>query len=171
VLFLGRGYTGHEHLAEFSLIDMNGCMYDPLLGRFLSPDPFVQIPDFSQNFNRYSYCLNNPLIYTDPSGEYAIIDDLIGALIGRIINWVGNGCQFNKQGLTYFGVGLAGGWASLYLAPAGGGALMSGMNSVVRQGFGDDGKWNWNDISAEGVLFDTAIGGATWRMVLYSGPL
>jgi hypothetical protein len=35
----------------------------------LSPDPYVQMPDFSQNFNRYSYCLNNPLRYTDPSGN------------------------------------------------------------------------------------------------------
>ncbi len=70
-----RGYTGHEHLPEFGLIDMNGRMYDPLLGRFLSPDNYVQLPDFSQNYNRYTYCLNNPLIYTDPSGE------LIGELI------------------------------------------------------------------------------------------
>jgi RHS repeat-associated protein len=68
-LFLGRGYTGHEHLPWFGLINMNARLYDPALGRFLSPDPFVQAPDFSQNFNRYSYCLNNPFRYTDPSGE------------------------------------------------------------------------------------------------------
>jgi len=49
---------------------MNGRMYDPLVGRFLSPDPYVQVLDFSQSFNRYSYCLNNPLIYTDPDGEF-----------------------------------------------------------------------------------------------------
>ncbi|MFP4042410.1 MAG: RHS repeat domain-containing protein, partial [Bacteroidales bacterium] len=48
----------------------NGRIYDPDLGRFLSPDPYVQMPDNSQNFNRYAYCLNNPLIYTDPSGEF-----------------------------------------------------------------------------------------------------
>ncbi len=65
-----RGYTGHEHLPEFDLINMNGRLYDPILGRFLSPDPFVQMSDFSQNFNRYSYCLNNPLKYTDPNGEF-----------------------------------------------------------------------------------------------------
>jgi len=65
-----RGYTGHEHLPEFSLINMNGRMYDPIVGRFLSPDPFVQAPDFSQSYNRFAYCLNNPLIYTDPSGEF-----------------------------------------------------------------------------------------------------
>jgi len=65
-----RGYTGHEHLKWFGLINMNGRMYDAGLCRFLSPDPYVQMPDYTQNFNRYSYCLNNPLIYTDPSGEF-----------------------------------------------------------------------------------------------------
>jgi hypothetical protein len=48
---------------------MNGRVYVPALARFLSPDPYVQAPLFSQNFNRYSYALNNPLMYSDPSGE------------------------------------------------------------------------------------------------------
>jgi len=68
-LFLGRGYTGHEHLQQFGLINMNARLYDPALGRFLSPDPYIQSPDFTQNYNRYSYCLNNPFKYTDTSGE------------------------------------------------------------------------------------------------------
>ncbi|WP_423128674.1 RHS repeat-associated core domain-containing protein [Gaoshiqia sp. Z1-71] len=67
-LFAGRGFTAHEYLADFNLYNMNGRMYDPVVGRFLSPDPVVQAPGFTQSFNRYSYCLNNPLIYTDPSG-------------------------------------------------------------------------------------------------------
>ena len=67
---LRRGYTGHEMLNEFGIINMNGRLYDPLLGRFLSPDNYVQAPDNSQSFNRYSYCLNNPLKYVDPSGEF-----------------------------------------------------------------------------------------------------
>ena len=69
-LEIERGFTGHEHLDDFGLINMNGRMYDPLQGRFLSPDPFVQAPQNPQNYNRYSYCLNNPLKYTDPSGEF-----------------------------------------------------------------------------------------------------
>ncbi|NOZ33948.1 MAG: hypothetical protein GXO80_01440 [Chlorobi bacterium] len=68
-----RGYTGHEHLTHFGIINMNGRLYDPVLGRFLSPDNYVQAPDFTQNFNRYSYVLNNPLKYTDPSGEFSIL--------------------------------------------------------------------------------------------------
>ena len=70
LLLLGRGYTGHEYLPWFGLVNVNARLYDPAIGRFLSPDPYVQMPDFSQNFNRYSYCLNNPLKFTDPSGEF-----------------------------------------------------------------------------------------------------
>jgi len=66
-----RGYTGHEHLDQFALINMNGRLYDPTLGRMLSPDPIIQDPANSQNFNRYSYALNNPMVYTDPSGYYS----------------------------------------------------------------------------------------------------
>ena len=74
---LHRGYTGHEMLGEFDIINMNGRLYDPVLGRFFSPDNYVQMPDNSQNFNRYSYCLNNPLKYTDSSGDLFGIDDAI----------------------------------------------------------------------------------------------
>ena len=63
-----RGFTGHEHLYAFGLINMNGRMYDPQTSSFLSVDAYVQSPDNSQSFNRYAYCMNNPLIYTDPSG-------------------------------------------------------------------------------------------------------
>ena len=69
-LFLGRGYTGHEHLTAFGLINMNARLYDPVIGRFLSPDPQLQEPYSSQNYNRYSNCLNNPLKYNDPNGEF-----------------------------------------------------------------------------------------------------
>lgn len=78
-LFLGRGFTGHEHLTWFGLINMNARLYDPLLGRFLSPDPYVQAPEFTQNFNRYSYALNNPLRYTDVTGEF------LGTIITTLI--------------------------------------------------------------------------------------
>src|SRR5690606_18518747 len=73
-----RGYTGHEHLDEFSLINMNGRVYDPILGRFMSPDNYIQAPDYTQNFNRFSYALNNPLVYTDPDGELIWIIPSIG---------------------------------------------------------------------------------------------
>ncbi len=79
-----RGYTGHEMLNDFNLIDMNGRVYDPVIGRFLSPDNYVQLPESRQNFNRYSYCLNNPLKYTDASGESVL---LFGVALGAILGF------------------------------------------------------------------------------------
>ena len=47
---LHRGYTGHEMLDEMGIVNMNGRLYDPWLGRFLSPDNYVQMPNNSQSF-------------------------------------------------------------------------------------------------------------------------
>lgn len=160
-LFLGRGFTAHEHLTWFGLINMNARLYDPLLGRFLSPDPYVQAPDFTQNYNRYSYALNNPLRYTDESGEYFGLDDLIAGLIGGVVNWATNGCKFNWEGLAYFGTGAAGGVASLYVPIGITTALVAGGNSMISQGFGSDGKWSWGNISFSQVGFDSAMGAIT----------
>ena len=68
---------------------MNGRVYDSVLGRFLSPDKYVQEGDNSQNYNSYSYCLNNPLKYADPSGNVFVLDDFIaitamGAMMGAM---------------------------------------------------------------------------------------
>jgi RHS repeat-associated protein len=67
-----RGFTGHEHLDEVQLVHLNGRVYDPVIGRFLSADPFVQAPTFSQSLNRYSYVMNNPLSLVDPSGFWSL---------------------------------------------------------------------------------------------------
>ncbi len=65
-----RGYTGHEHLDRTGFIHMNGRLYDPQLGRFLSPDPIVAAPGSSQSWNSYSYVSNSPLSYVDPGGQF-----------------------------------------------------------------------------------------------------
>ena len=62
------GFTGHEHLSNFGLINMNGRMYDPVTSSFLSADRYVQDPTSAMGFNRYAYCLYNPLRYVDPTG-------------------------------------------------------------------------------------------------------
>jgi len=107
-MLLDRGYTGHEHLYGTKLIHMNGRLYDPVVRRFLSPDNYVQDPFNTQNFNRYGYVLNSPLMYTDPSGELFNCSEcdygdgffgLLGGIIGtvatmwdewRIGDWLGN---------------------------------------------------------------------------------
>ncbi|MGI6073566.1 MAG: RHS repeat-associated core domain-containing protein [Fermentimonas sp.] len=111
-LFLPRGYTGHEHLAWFGLVNMNARLYDATLGRFLSPDPYVQMPNFTQNFNRYSYCLNNPLVYVDEDGESLLLligGAILGGYLGGIATNKGelNPLQWNwKDVTTYLGVGV-----------------------------------------------------------------
>ncbi|GAA6184641.1 hypothetical protein NBRC116595_18890 [Aliiglaciecola sp. NS0011-25] len=47
---------------------MNGRVYDYNLGRFMSVDPFIQMPESSQSINPYSYIMNNPMSGTDPTG-------------------------------------------------------------------------------------------------------
>ena len=77
-----RGYTGHEMLDSTGLIHMNGRVQDPLLGRFVSADPNVDIGLGSQGWNRYSYVGNNPLSRADPSGFYSSRSD-------RRARWIG----------------------------------------------------------------------------------
>jgi RHS repeat-associated protein len=75
---------------ESGLYNFNARLYDPTLGRFISPDPAV--PDLSdptnpRNFdpqilNRYSYCRNNPMIYIDPSGLEEVESSSASSSIG-----------------------------------------------------------------------------------------
>ena len=185
-LFLHRGFTGHEHLTAYGLINMNARLYDPMTGRFLSPDPYVQAPDFSQAFNRFSYCWNNPLRYVDEDGEWIHI--LIGAIIGGIANLVSNWKQADNfwEGLGYFAAGAAvgagsaalGGWTAGAVKAAGiitGGAIggvigaasgaatnvaLNGLNNVI----GGQNFWNnWKQSAITGAIsgaISGAIGGA-----------
>ncbi|MBZ0242162.1 MAG: hypothetical protein K8F24_03005, partial [Bacteroidales bacterium] len=98
-----RGFTGHEHLDGFQLINMNGRMYDPVVSRMLAPDNFVQTPDFSQNFNRYSYALNNPLMFTDPSGENLMAPFFLMAMVADFTSNLINGVH-DPLGTAYSNV-------------------------------------------------------------------
>ncbi|WP_449389512.1 colicin E3/pyocin S6 family cytotoxin [Chryseobacterium lineare] len=69
-LIIDRGYTSHEYFPEVGIIHMNGRLYDPLLRRFLNADENIQDPTNTQNYNKYGYVLNNPLMFNDPSGEF-----------------------------------------------------------------------------------------------------
>lgn len=82
-VWLYRGYTSHEHIPQFGLINMNGRMYDPVQGRMLSPDNYVSTPFGTQGYNRYAYALNNPLSYVDPDGNNPLI---VAMIIGAAIS-------------------------------------------------------------------------------------
>jgi len=84
---VNRGYTGHEHLDAFGIINMNGRVYDPLTAMFFSPDPVLDANNWL-SYNRYEYCLGNPFKYTDPSGN----NPLLGAIL--LGNLIANGISY-----------------------------------------------------------------------------
>jgi RHS repeat-associated protein len=63
-------YNDKEWIDSFGLYDYNARYYDPNLGRFISADTFVPGEGYdAQGLNRYTYCLNNPVIRVDPTGH------------------------------------------------------------------------------------------------------
>jgi RHS repeat-associated protein len=53
---LDRGYTGHEHLLEHNIINMNGRIYNPVTAQFMQADNFIQTPEDFIGYNRYAHC-------------------------------------------------------------------------------------------------------------------
>ncbi|WP_268225813.1 glycohydrolase toxin TNT-related protein, partial [Sinomicrobium oceani] len=154
---LDRGYTGHEHLAGVGLVHMNGRLYDPVMHRFLMPDNYVQDHFNTQFFNRYGYALNNPLIYTDPTGEIIpLIVIGVGAIVGAYIggsqaNGTWNPLKWNwKSSDTWIGIG--------------GGAVIGAAGGAVATAVA-------GSIAAVGVssLMSTAIGGAAGGVIQGGG--
>ena len=122
-VWLYRGYTGHEDMPEFGLINMNGRMYDPILNRMLSADNEVPGALSTQGYNRYTYALNNPLLYNDPDGEHPgiVIGAIVGGLANLTIGLVRGEVHNLRDGLFYLGTGAAIG----ALAGATGGASLA----------------------------------------------
>lgn len=150
--WLIRGFTGHEHLDQFGLINMNGRLYDPVLGRMLSSDNYVQEPGFTQSYNRYTYAFNNPLKYTDPNGQIAFWDNVIAGAVMGVYNVVTNfkAAVANPwKGLGFFGVGFASGVLAANGQIAASGAVLGAGNAALGGG------------TAQEILRDAALGAVT----------
>ena len=151
---LDRGFTGHEHLSFFGLINMNARLYDPVLGRFLSPDPYVQVLDFTQSYNRYMYAMNNPLCYVDRNGEFLwFVPVIIGAAIGMYSGGViANKGQYNpvkwdwSSGKT---------WGYML-----GGAVVGGVSGYVGGAIATSGIPMANTVAIAGSSLVNSVG--TW---------
>ena len=145
-------FTDQEDDDELGLYNYKSRLYDPVLGRFLSPDSRVPDPGNPQALNRYIYCLNSPLIYEDPSGHFGILAGIfvaawIGAAVGGITSAlfggdVGKGMITGAiSGATFYGAGTiieAGSLAGSAFTPiqqtgihAAAGATSGGINSSI----------------------------------------
>lgn len=127
-----RGFTDHEHLDGVGLIHMNGRVYDPIVARFLTPDPWIQDPTNSQSFNRYSYVWNNPLRYTDPTGEIVFLPLVIKGGAWALTAWGAyETAKAVKQNVKDYQSGdLTGSEATKNVGVAAGEALL--MKNVVK---------------------------------------
>ena len=137
-----RGYTGHEHLDELGLIHMNGRIYDPLIGRFMSADPQIQAPGNLQSYNRYSYVMNNPLIFTDPSGYswWTKFRDKVLKPVAAIAIAV-YAPEFLGQYMSGMAANMTAGFASGMVSS--GGDVRAGVISALTAGaFGGMHDWN-----------------------------
>ncbi|CAH0173585.1 hypothetical protein SRABI04_01321 [Chryseobacterium sp. Bi04] len=123
-LLIDRGYTGHEHFAEVGIIHMNGRLYDPLLRRFLNADENIQDPMNTQNYNKYGYVMNNPLMYNDPSGEF------LGWLIGAIVGSYLSGVQANHGNWNPVKWDWQNTWTSVIGGAFAGAALGQGISNI-----------------------------------------
>jgi RHS repeat-associated protein len=133
-----RGYTEHEHLDNLGLIHMNGRVQDPLIGRFLSADPYVPDPWDGQSFNRYSYVRNNPLTRVDPTGFCDRWDPCIDATNADGFFGGGRGIAPNLYGtgaLSYTAAVLAAYMWEAGQSPAAlmGAAEVDSYNQMVKQ--------------------------------------
>jgi RHS repeat-associated protein len=161
-LNIDRGYTMHEHLDEFGLINMNGRVYDPAVAQFLSPDPYIQDAGNWLNYNRYAYCYNNPMRYVDPDGEFAISAFLLNVVVSVVIDY-GTQVAFNHQ------LGLRGkdAWVShvdfFDIAVSGAiGGITSGFGASLKAGesIGRFGSWfirNPKFVQLGGLILTSAI--------------
>ena len=162
-----RGFTNHEHYDLFAMIDMNGRVYDAVLGRFLQPDPLVQDVTDLQALNRYSYVNNNPLSFTDPSGYFfKKIFKAIGKAIKAVVNFVAENWKpiittAVQWVTTYFFGPTVGGFAKNFTSTIlNGGSLTSALKSGFRgalissvtQGLSNSID-NYLDIPSENVSF------------------
>ncbi|MGJ7030928.1 FG-GAP-like repeat-containing protein [Niabella hirudinis] len=158
-VWLYRGFTGHEHISELRLINMNGRMYDPKTGMMMSPDSYVPSPWSPGGYNRYNYANSNPLKFTDPDGEFWHI--VIAAVVGGVIN-VATNWETIKQGnfltgLSYFGAGAVSGAVTAVAGPIAGGAV-GGFASTLAGSVGTGQAINWGSVGTNTIT--GAIGGA-----------
>jgi RHS repeat-associated protein len=141
-------FTGQEEDDETGLLNYKARLYDPLLGRFISADSIVPEPGNLQAYNRYSYCLNNPLIYTDPSGQFSLGDALNSFISGLVGALAAAAVIVAIAGTGGLAAPLSLSWGTLALAGAAGGVAAGGTGTAL------------SGAGFQGIIQAAALGGA-----------
>jgi RHS repeat-associated protein len=152
-------FTGERWEDKLDLYYLFRRYYDPELGRFISQDPVLGALKQPQTLNRYAYVINNPLRFTDPTGEFLniLIGAIAGALIGGIGCWLAGGEDCWKAALMGAAVGaFAGATFGLGMSAFGVGtaAEVAASSASIVAG-------SWASVGA-GVLTGMAVGAQTY---------
>ncbi len=146
-------------IVDLGPVHMNGRIYDPLLGRFLSADLVVQFPNDLQSYNRYSYVQNNPLTYHDPSGHVLeTVWDVANIAIG-VKSLIGNIKEGNVGSAILDGVGIVadGAATALPFIPGGAGTAIKVARATAKVA-GNLEKAGNTIVAADGVVTDVKEG-------------
>ena len=103
-------YRGYYYDAETGFYYLQTRYYDPTIGRFINADNYELIAQLasSKELNMYAYCGNNPIMYTDPTGELFFTSLLIGIIAGAAIGGTIGGINAMAQGEDILGGVLSG---------------------------------------------------------------
>ena len=163
-------FTGQETIPEIGLIHMNGRVYDPDLGRFLSADPHIQAPGNTQSYNRYTYVLNNPLSHTDPSGFFfKKVAEAFKKAVNKVASAVKSAVQSIAKGARQLGRAIRRYWKPIVaLAAAYFTATLASSAYIAAAGAAPAGSvitvWN-AAVAAQASIIAGAVSGAAFSAV------
>jgi len=157
-----RGFTGAVTLERSRLVHMQGRVYDPRLGRFLSPDPLVATPNDLQSLNRYAYVRNNPLSLVDPTGYFAVPAESsgtsgFGAVQGQVASGFTSAWGAVSSGVSAAGSFLSSAWGGVRFGAT---AAWNGLSWAGSQ-LANGGRW-----AGAGALAGAGLAWSAYRSAL-----
>ncbi|WP_162823706.1 toxin TcdB middle/N-terminal domain-containing protein [Lysobacter sp. TY2-98] len=155
-----KGFGGHDTFDQIDVIHMGARLFDPGLGRFLQADPVVQSASSADGWNAYSYVLNNPLRYSDPTGALGVEErQWVAAAVAIVAAYFGYAAVAMEYYGTAVGIAVAGGFASGAIASQSlRGGVFGAMSGLISGGFG---------VSA--AMAGTSGGLAGWAVQTFAG--